>query len=66
MFRRFVYQKIVAVSIRHAKLVVVAWKRIELPVAVIVARCVSARCPRSVFARIVIVETAGELPELRR
>jgi len=35
-------------------------------VAVIVARCVSARRPRSVFERIVIAKTVGEPPELRQ
>ena len=44
----------------------VQWKRIKLPVAVIAARCVSAPRPRSVFGRIVIVETAGEPLELRQ
>ena len=43
-----------------------AWKRIKLLVAVIVARCVSARRPRSVFGLIVTVETVGEPPELRQ
>jgi hypothetical protein len=42
------------------------WKRIKSPVAVIVERCVSARRPRSLSGRIVIVQTAGEPPELRQ